>query len=336
MFVEWSWIVGLFLGATIGSFLNVVIYRTPRGLSLSDPKNSFCPKCKHRLGVPDLFPLLSWLVLRGRCRHCRAPVSSRYFFVELITGGIFAGLWWQYLIVSWEPLRAVAYALAAAGLVAIIFIDWEMYIIPDEINAWLLVVGLLYHSLNGSILSALWGALLGWGLLWGIAVLGRLLFRKDAMGHGDIKMMRGMGAVLGPLLLGASVLMAVFLGAIIGVLLIGVATLQRRAAGEEAEDLGEPTAESLKSLMLCGIWYLACLDVVALAFPKLNAWLERELPDIADEEEDDWKPSLTTIPFGPYLAAGAIVCMIFAPSLERDIAAYWEQATVVDSGAPAP
>ncbi|MBI3721363.1 MAG: prepilin peptidase, partial [Fimbriimonas ginsengisoli] len=83
MFTEWSWVVGLLIGAAVGSFLNVVIYRMPRGISLSNPSKSFCPKCKHPLGWLDLVPLLSWLILRGRCRHCGGPVSARYFFVEV-------------------------------------------------------------------------------------------------------------------------------------------------------------------------------------------------------------------------------------------------------------
>ena len=226
MFVAWSWVAGLLIGSAIGSFLNVVIYRTPRGISLSDPKNSFCPNCKHRLTALDLFPLFSWLLLRGRCRHCKAKVSSRYFFVELITGAIWGGLWYQYLVASWDPAKGIAYAFAASALVAIIFIDWELYIIPDQVNAWLLVFGLGY---NGWLLirhdprawtwgmpSSIAGALVGIGVLWGIAFLGRLVFRKDAMGHGDIKMARGIGAVLFPALAGISFGLAVIMGAVLG------------------------------------------------------------------------------------------------------------------------
>ena len=111
LFPEWTWIVGLLIGASIGSFLNVVIYRMPRGLSVKEPKHSFCPSCKHQLGVPDLFPLLSWLFSRGKCRHCGSSVSPRYFIVELFTGGLFAGFWYQWLIAGWEPARAICLAL---------------------------------------------------------------------------------------------------------------------------------------------------------------------------------------------------------------------------------
>lgn len=74
LFPEWTWILGFAIGAAIGSFLNVVIYRMPLGMSLNEPKNSFCPNCKHQLGIPDLIPLLSWLGLGGKCRHCRVSL----------------------------------------------------------------------------------------------------------------------------------------------------------------------------------------------------------------------------------------------------------------------
>ena len=144
-FPAWSWVLGLWCGAFVGSFLNVVIYRMPRGLGLGKPVYSFCPNCKHRLEVPDLIPLLSWLFLRGKCRHCKVKVSSRYFFVELLNGAIWSGIWYQYFVAGWDPARAVVYALAASALVAIIFIDWEVLMIPDQINAFLAILGIGYN-----------------------------------------------------------------------------------------------------------------------------------------------------------------------------------------------
>lgn len=230
MFPAWTWVVGFALGAVIGSFLNVVIYRTPRGISLSNPKNSFCPSCKHRLEVLDLVPLLSWAFLGGKCRHCGQKVSSRYFFVELLNGSIWAGVWYQQLIVGADPAKAVAYAAAASTLVAIIFIDWELYIIPDQINAFLFAVGIglnVWMLVEGRPEAWTWGipsALAGWivgvATLWGIALFGRLVFRKDAMGHGDIKMARGIGAVLFPATALMGFGLAVVLGAILGIIQI--------------------------------------------------------------------------------------------------------------------
>jgi len=313
-------------GATIGSFLNVVIYRLPRGLSLSNPPKSFCPNCKHSLGVPDLFPLFSYLLSKGKCRYCAQPVSSRYFWVELLNGSLFAVIWWQYLIVSFDPLRTCFFALTTAALVAVIFIDWELYIIPDELNAVLLVFGVAYHAFDKSLMVALSGALLGWGLLWGIALLGRLLFQKDAMGHGDIKMMRGVGALLGPGLLVVNMGIAVVAGLVIGLALLAFA---KKPQVEEPQPEGEEDflpPESIGSLFVHGAWYLSCLDIVAIFSPGIYKWIG-ETPSEEIAEDDDWKPSHTTIPFGPYLAMGAIICMLFAAPIEKAVSDYLKSVT---------
>jgi leader peptidase (prepilin peptidase) / N-methyltransferase len=335
LFPEWTWIVGLFLGATIGSFLNVVIYRLPRGMSLSKPANSFCPSCKNSLGVPDLVPMLSWLALRGRCRQCRAQVNARYFFVELLNGSIWAGIWWQYFIVGWDPGRAIAYALAASTLVAIIFIDWELYIIPDQVNAFLLAVGLGYNvylyavaspaATTWGMPSSVAGALVGIGVLWGIAFIGRVLFGKDAMGHGDIKMARGIGAVLFPAVAVMSFGLAVLLGAVLGIgqILLRNAFEARHpqeAVEEEEEEFYEP--ESLFSLAKSGVGYVLCADIVGLFVPSLyQSWFGED-PYEPIDEQDDFVVERTMIPFGPYLALGAIFAAVFHGELMDGWSAY--------------
>ena len=209
MLPAWSIVFGVAFGAAVGSFLNVLIYRLPRNLSIAFPP-SHCPQCGHRLGVRDLFPLLSYLVQGGKCRYCRAPIPVRYFLVELWNASVWAWLWHQWLIVGESPLRFVVYALAASVLIAIFFIDLQHYIIPDELNVALLVLGLLHAGLlTGAptdwdwaslgvlnLRNAALGALIGAGLFSAIAILGRIAFRRDAMGHGDIKLVRGMGALL--------------------------------------------------------------------------------------------------------------------------------------------
>lgn len=334
----WSWAFGFLLGAIIGSFLNVVIYRVPRGKSLSNPPHSFCPRCGHSLGPADLVPLLSWLVQRGKCRYCRAPVAARYFLVELLNASIWAAIWYQYLLVSYEPGKAVAYLLAASTLVAIIFIDWELYIIPDQINAFLLFVGIglnaWHYAQNspaatiGGLPSALVGAVVGVGTIWGIALFGLLLFKKDAMGHGDIKMARGIGAVLLPQMALVSFGLAVFAGAILGLVQVALRSAATRgvadAASEpdgEGSDEHDPEPESLASLVKCGLGYLLCLDVIGLALPKLYEGYFGENPysveDIGDEEVER-----TMIPFGPYLAIGAIGAVVFEGPLRNGLDAY--------------
>ena len=333
---DWTWVIGLFLGATIGSFLNVVIYRLPRGLSIISPSKSFCPNCKHSLGPLDLFPLFSYLFSGGKCRYCKQSFSSRYFWVELLNGILWAAIWWQYIIVTVDPLKAGFYALTTAALVAVIFIDWELYIIPDQLNAMLLIFGLGYHAFDKSIMVAVWGAVLGWGILWGIALMGRLMFQKDAMGHGDIKMMRGVGALIGPTLLAANMVISVVAGLVIGVAMLIIASRMKK---EEPETEGEQEfipPETIGSLFVHGGWYLTCLDIVAIPFPSIYKWIgETESEENIDD--DDWKPSLTTIPFGPYLAIGAIACMLFAAPINKGVETYINSVThrtAMQKGAP--
>ncbi|MFM9872087.1 MAG: prepilin peptidase [Fimbriimonadaceae bacterium] len=362
MFPAWTWVVGFWFGAAIGSFLNVVIYRMPRGISISKPKNSYCPSCDKQLTVSELVPLLSWAFQKGRCKCGKNKIGSRYFIVELITGTLFAAIWYQqfclYSNSSFEPLyaiRAIGYMLFAAALVAAIFTDLAHYIIPDQINAFMFFVGVgmnIAFAVFGLKEAWLWGmpssiagALVGIGALWGIAFLGRLLFGKDAMGHGDIKMARGIGAVLLPLGAGLSFGMAVALGAVIGGL--QVALLRSKPAkatdhapkhevqGGSAEDAQgdikkaiEPDIdehyepESISSLLKCGLGYLLCMDIFGLVRPKVYEWWFGENPYSIEEFEEEPEVEHTMIPFGPFLAAGALAVMLFAPQLQLLVDSY--------------
>lgn len=345
MFPEWTWIIGFWIGAAVGSFLNVVIYRLPRGLSIAKPKHSFCPNCKHQLTGLDLIPILSWLFLGQKCRHCKTPISSRYFWVELINGTLWAVIWWQQLsrpdtihaIQLGDPIKAVAFMLFASALLAAIFTDLAHYIIPDQINAFMLIIGV---AMNIAMISqhrtdayawgmpgALSGALVGVGTLWGIAFLGRILFRKDAMGHGDIKMARGIGAVLFPLLALVSFGLAVALGAVIGIAIVIFRKLNSKselsADNEVQEEEDEYEPETIGSLLKCGIGYFLCMDVFGLAIPKIYEWWFGENPYSIEEFEEDPKVELTMIPFGPYLAVGAMVAMLFGSELSTMVENYF-------------
>lgn len=341
MFPEYTVVVGFIIGAFIGSFLNVVIYRLPRGLSLVIPP-SHCPNCKHRLTIPDLIPLFSYLLYGRKCRHCRNPISSRYFFVELCSATVWGVFWWQNLIVGADPVRFLVLAVFGSALLAALFIDIAYFIIPDSINVLLLLLGLGYNvwlfvsksdtaftrvgelTLPSSIVAANAGVL----IFWGIAFLGRLIFRKDALGHGDIKLARGIGAVLFlSASLGAYALSIVF-GAILGPILLLILRNSRdelqtveQLANEYVE---EP--ESLGSLLKCGLGYFLWFDVVGLFVPKFEKWWFGEEP-ILPEEEDDWQPGVTTIPFGPYLALGAIFSALFEHEIISLASRYWHWAT---------
>lgn len=317
MFPEWTAVVGFLIGAAIGSFLNVVIYRLPLGLSINEPKHSFCPNCKNQLGIQDLVPLFSWLFRRGKCRQCGVAVPARYFWVEIITGALWGLVWYQQLCVSWDVPRAVCYFLMVSVLVAATFIDLRWFIIPDELNAILLVIGLGFNvallslgraeAWTWGMPSAVAGALVGTLVLWGITFLGRLIFQKDAMGHGDIKLARGIGACLFPIGAMVSFGMAIVLGAVLGIVQVIAAARMRQPEEEEGEYVAEEP-ESLGSILKSGIGYLFAIDAIGLLFPKLYiAWFGEDPRTQETVEEDDWQPGFTTIPFGPYLAAGAIV-----------------------------
>ncbi|MCG9893972.1 MAG: prepilin peptidase [Fimbriimonadaceae bacterium] len=339
MFPEWTWIVGFWIGAAIGSFLNVVIYRLPRGLKLSEPAHSFCPNCRNRLGVVDLVPLLSWLFLRGKCRQCGESVPARYFVVELITASLWGLIWHQQLVLREEPIFAVGYMLFSAGIVAAIFTDLAHYIIPDEVNAWLLVCGL---GINGALIAAgrpeawMWGmpsavagALVGWAVLWSITFLGRVFAGKDAMGHGDIKMARGIGAVLLPTLALVSFGLAVFFGAVMGLLVVWRRTKAGHGAASETEaepesgdESPELEPESLGSIAWCGLGYLLCIDVFGLFYTPLSEWWFGENPYSVEDVEENPQVDLSEIPFGPSLAAGALGAVLFGPELMNLVDAY--------------
>lgn len=330
------------IGASIGSFLNALIYRLPRGLKISEPRNSFCPSCKARLGIPDLIPLFSWLFLRGKCRHCKTPIAARYFWVEVITGSLFAVVWHLNLVDGWDPWRAVCLAAFIATLLAAFFIDLRHYIIPDQVNACLFVVGVLYNvglyalgddrATTWGVPSALAGALVGVGVLWGIAFLGRLFLGKDAMGHGDIKMARGMGAMLFPIGALMSFAMAVTFGAVAGIVFIVVqrvmAARNPEPVIEDEEEEEDFPPETLGSLLKCGAGYVLCIDVIGLFLPKLyEGWFGENPYALEDVEEDDSWVGPTTIPFGPSLALGAIVVALAEPTLVGWMRSYWDYAT---------
>lgn len=174
------------LGASIGSFLNVCIYRMPRDLSVNNPRRSFCPACKSQIPWWQNIPLFSWLVLRGKCARCGAPIAFRYFGVELLTGLLFMAVWLRFAPQVW--VLALPYWVLAGLLVVATFIDFEFFIIPDEITWGGAVVGVLLSlsvpvmmGTDSNLVAAGWslvGAATGYGLLWGVVELGKKAFGK--------------------------------------------------------------------------------------------------------------------------------------------------------------
>lgn len=207
------------IGACVGSFLNVCIYRWPEGLSVVRPR-SRCPRCETPIRWYDNVPVLGWVWLRGRCRDCGEQISIQYPVIELTT----ASLWVAAVLRHGFTWQALSSAFFFTVLLGIALSDARTYIIPDQFTVGGLAVGLALSFLPGGIspLQSFLGALLGFALLWAIAVLGEVVFRKPAMGGGDIKMMAMVGAFLGP----PGVLLTLFLGALFGSLIFGPISLK--------------------------------------------------------------------------------------------------------------
>jgi leader peptidase (prepilin peptidase)/N-methyltransferase len=186
----WS-LVFFSFGCIVGSFLNVCIYRLPLGMSIITPR-SHCPHCKYSIPWYLNIPLVTWLALRGRCKNCGAPIAARYFVVELLTGVVFLSCWLAFGNTSY-PLPsmpvALVYAVFLAGLIAATFIDFEHFIIPDEITFGGMVVGfavsLVLPSLHDAstlivgMRRSFVGAIVGAAIIYGILRLGKWLFGRQ-------------------------------------------------------------------------------------------------------------------------------------------------------------
>jgi leader peptidase (prepilin peptidase)/N-methyltransferase len=171
------------LGAAIGSFLNVCIYRLPRDLSVNRPRRSFCPNCRKEIRWNENLPLISWLMLRGRCSNCGAKIAFRYFGVELITALLFLAIWR-----SFPPQIAVAYWIFAALLIVATFVDLEHFIIPDQVTIGGTILGIIASfavpqlmetdSRLAAIVRAALAAALGYVVLWIVLEGGKIAFGK--------------------------------------------------------------------------------------------------------------------------------------------------------------
>ena len=212
-------------GLAIGSFLNVCIYRIPRAdVSIHSPRRSFCPACSEPISPYDNIPILSYLLLRGKCRHCRATISALYPLVELATAGLFLVMYYHFGL-TLEFLLALAFVTV---LVPIFVIDAQHYIIPNVliltglILGFIIVCGIAYQRADiWYLLIRLIGAVAGGMALWLVAVIGSAVLRKTAMGGGDIKLMALNGLFLGawPELV-MVIAFSAFSGAVVGTVLI--------------------------------------------------------------------------------------------------------------------
>lgn len=265
----WALSAFVFLaGLCIGSFLNVCIWRIPRDESIVWP-GSHCPACGHPIAPWDNLPLLSWLILNGRCRHCRAPISPRYFLVELLTGALFTALW----LVHGVSVLTPVYLLFAAALVMATFIDLDHLILPDRVTLGGMILGPVLSfalpALQGqtqrlpALVHSLIGLALGYGLLWLVATLGRLILKRDAMGMGDWKLLGAIGACLGA----QAVLFTIFVSSLTGTLLGLALIAARRKALQSKIPYGPHLALAAVLWMLCGPACIAAYLEWAMPLP---------------------------------------------------------------------
>jgi leader peptidase (prepilin peptidase)/N-methyltransferase len=296
-FVVVAWAL---FGLVVGSFLNVVVHRLPlEGESVLRPLRSRCPNCRHELAAWENVPLVSWLLLRGRCRSCRWPIPLRYPLVELGN----ACLWACAGALAPSFAVALVQAVVLSGLVVASAVDFDRFEIPDEVSIGGILVAPLcafllpeLHASTwvareladgpevdrvGAALGALAGIAVGAGSLLAIGWLGKKLFRREAMGLGDVKLLAAGGGFVGP----GGALVALFLGSLVASL-VGVANLARffclSRGRARARAAVKPLGRSLASARIAGRYlpfgpYLGLgIGIVLLAWKDVDR-LVREL-----------------------------------------------------------
>jgi len=264
----------------IGSFLNVVILRLPKmmqqewrcqceeflevpekqrkqetPLSLSKPAST-CPSCGHQIRAWENIPVISWLVLRGKCSSCKAPISPRYPIIEAITA-IFSVV----TVALLGPTESALWALLLVwALVALTMIDFDTQLLPDSITLPLMWLGLVlnYFGVLTDFNSAFWGAVAGYLSLWSVYWLFKLVTGKEGMGHGDFKLLAALGAWLGWQLLPAVILLSSLVGAVVGIALM--------VFKKHGREVPIPFGPYLAAAGLLGLWFGAEIQAIWFGF----------------------------------------------------------------------
>jgi len=272
-----------FVGACVGSFLNVVVARLPAGLSVVRPR-SRCPGCESTIAWYDNLPIVSWVWLRARCRSCGTAIAFRYPLVELLTAAIWVAVWsrfgWTWELALWWPL--------ASALLAITFLDIDHWWVPDVITfpAMALALGASVLPDRLGWAAALVG-LLPAGLLWLVGWGFERLTGREGMGLGDIKLLAVIGLALGAMDALTVLVVASVQGALVGALVL--LTGGHRGVDDPPPENGD---ERESDAVVNGIPVSAGMTV------------EDGESEHVDEEEDDWVPPKGAFPFGPFLVLG--------------------------------
>jgi leader peptidase (prepilin peptidase)/N-methyltransferase len=223
----------ILLGFLLGSFANVCIHRLPRGKSVVAPR-SHCPHCRRTIPWHQNIPLLSYALLRGRCGGCGWRIPWRYPAVEFVTGALVAAM---FLLFRAEPASLVLGTLLTFVLVVMSAIDCRYFIIPDVLSIGLLAVGLVGAAFNPGlgevprdrVIASLVGASAGYVLLLALSIVGRWVWKKEAMGGGDVKLMAGVGAFVGWEGVGATMLIASLSGTLVALVQMARRRITRRS-----------------------------------------------------------------------------------------------------------
>ena len=210
------------LGTIFGSFMNVCIYRMPKNESIVKPRSK-CTSCGEKIAWFDNIPILSYIVLLGKCRKCKSKISPRYMIVELISGVVYALLYLHFGL----SVKFLAMCYLASSLIVVSFIDIDTYEIPDSITLSGIVLGIIIAIISPSVmgktmrleagLDSLFGILAGGGTIFILGVLGEFVFKKEAMGGGDVKLLAMIGAFIGWKLAIFTFFLAPFFGSFTGI-----------------------------------------------------------------------------------------------------------------------
>lgn len=329
-------ILVIVMGLLFGSFLNVVIARVPQDQSIVTPR-SRCPKCGHQLAWYENIPVLSWIALRARCSSCGLPISWRYPLIELLTALLFFACQRRF---GWTP-ELVSGLVLVLVLVPLSFIDLDHWILPHELTLPGIAAGVALSIPLGleRLRDAVIGALAGFFVFWALEWLGEKIFKKEALGGGDKFLL----ALIGAFLTWKSLLGVIFLSSLQGALVGSLLLLIRGRAGPAPEPEAEsvegpssasppeavPGSEPSASPSSTSPVEAAAPEGVPVASPPTAPASGPEAPpvdavtseprspdtDEDDEEEDDWVPGPTNIPFGPWLSLAALELMLLGPWL---------------------
>jgi leader peptidase (prepilin peptidase)/N-methyltransferase len=316
------------LGAVVGSFLNVVIARVPAGESIVYP-GSRCPRCRTSIRWYDKLPILSWLVLGGRCRACGGRISFRYPFVEALGAAAALAAYARHGLTG----AAAAELAFAAALIALAFIDIDTWLLPNAITWPLIASGVALGALGvtpaGSLRSAAYGAGIGFAAFALVAFVGEKVFRKEALGFGDVWLLAALGAWLGPKALLPVTLLGSLQGAVVGIVLIALGkgepgppppspSPHGRPQTLSETDTGCGTGSGFGSGNGDGHGYGSGNGN---GTGRGNAAAPPPTTSLLPPEEDVWVPPKHAVPFGPFLVAGALEWLWLGALLARAIPA---------------